>query len=32
MKMDDCACHKEAGAIHDVSVQTQRGHCYVCHK
>lgn len=33
MKMDDCAeCHKEADAIHDVSVQTQRGHCYVCHK
>ncbi len=33
MKMDDCAdCHKATGAIHDVSVQTQRGHCYVCHK
>jgi len=33
MKMDDCArCHKEAGVIHTLSVQTERGACFVCHK
>lgn len=33
MKMNDCAaCHKDAGAGHDSSVQTERDACFVCHK